>query len=98
MSDIKAGLWLNEKREKDTHPLLKAGKPVNINGQDYWLSAWVNAGKGNPEMDQAVIRMFNKLAEANDKYPIINLSLSPAESKRGTSAPKQQSIDDSIPF
>jgi hypothetical protein len=36
-------LAANERREKDTHPTHTG--VINVDGREYWLSAWVNEGK-----------------------------------------------------
>jgi hypothetical protein len=36
-------LFTNDKREKDSHPNM-TGK-INIEGKDYWLSAWTKTSK-----------------------------------------------------
>ncbi len=101
MTDIKPGLWLNDKREKDTHPHLKSGKPVMINGQEYWLSGWLNA----PESAQDRANEFLKyLGQANGSRPIISLSLQPVKRRSesgGNQAPApaaSNDFDDDIPF
>lgn len=34
----KGALFINTKKEKETHPTMKGS--VNIDGKEYWLSAW----------------------------------------------------------
>jgi hypothetical protein len=39
----RGALFKNTKREKDTHP--EYNGTVNIEGAEYWISAWVKDGK-----------------------------------------------------
>ena len=34
----KGALFINNKKEKDSHPTMKGS--INIDGKEYWLSAW----------------------------------------------------------
>lgn len=34
----RGSIWKNEKKEKDTHPDFTGS--LNVNGVDYWVSAW----------------------------------------------------------
>lgn len=37
-STNKGALFINPKKEKETHPTMKGS--INIDGKEYWLSAW----------------------------------------------------------
>ena len=42
-NENRGALFKNTKREKDTHP--EYNGTVNIEGVEYWISAWVKDGK-----------------------------------------------------
>ena len=52
-------LFKNDKREKDTHPHF-TGK-INIDGVEYWLSAWTKEGKSG--------KFFSLSAKAKEDAP-----------------------------
>lgn len=39
----------NKRREKDTHPEYTGS--LNVDGVDYWISAWVNEGKEGSKLE-----------------------------------------------
>lgn len=39
----RGALFKNERRESDNHPQYTGS--INVDGQDYWLSAWLKDGK-----------------------------------------------------
>ena len=39
----------NDRKEKDTHPDFKGA--INVDGKDYWLSAWTREGKPGGKME-----------------------------------------------
>jgi hypothetical protein len=45
-------LFKNDKREKESHPHYKVN--IMVNGQAYWLSAWIKEGKSGKFMGLAV--------------------------------------------
>lgn len=75
----------NKRREKDTHPEYSGS--VNVDGVEYWLSAWVKEGKPGSKLE-------------GERY--FSLALTPKD-KQGTrqsttrSNPTNESFDD-IPF
>jgi hypothetical protein len=70
----RGALFKNTRKEKDTHPDY-TGK-IDVDGVEYWLSAWLKQGKSGTFMSLSV-----KKKEA-----------------AGTFAPRNDAMDDSIPF
>jgi hypothetical protein len=45
-------MFKNDKREKESHPHYKGN--IRVNGQEYWLSAWIKEGKNGKFMGLAL--------------------------------------------
>ncbi|MEM6817236.1 MAG: hypothetical protein AAF578_00460 [Pseudomonadota bacterium] len=83
------GLWKNADRQKETHPHFKAGKPIEIDGKQYWLSGYINGV--DPDKLEAFL---DQLTERNTKdgktRPTISICLEPAK--------QQAPVSEDIPF
>ena len=77
------GLWKNEDRQKDTHPHLRASRPVEIDGSRYWAVCWVKDGK-DPALAARINQMIGTLADANGNVPILSIILEPADEHQQT--------------
>ena len=79
----KGMLSRNKRREKDSHPT-HAGF-INVDGKEYWLSAWVHVGKEGSKI-------------AGEKY--FSLAIKPKEARKDApvAAPLPSDTDDDIPF
>lgn len=97
---IKLTLFKNRDRQTDNHPHLKNGKPVDVpcscgKVNRHWLAGFINS---NNEQTQASIgRMLDKLEAENGNYPILNISLTPAE-PQAPAASNAGYEDESDPF
>ena len=74
----------NDKKETEKHPDFKGS--INVDGVEYWLSAWVKEGKPGGKME-------------GRKY--FSLSVSPKEQTASKAAPQKAAsfdqLDDDIP-
>ena len=80
----------NENRKTDKHPEFSGS--INVEGRDYWLSAWVNEGKPGGKME-------------GKKYFSIKLNPKEQRSTPGSAPSRMErpsygsdNFDDDIPF
>jgi len=85
-------IWPNDKKEKDTHPDFKGS--INVEGKEYWVSAWKRKPDANPKAPSLSFSIQSK-----------DEAFSKADNVAGVSAPNAPStdsynddFDDSIPF
>jgi len=48
-------LFKNKRRTKDTHPNMQGS--INVDGVEYWVSAWTREVKGGPRQGEKMISM-----------------------------------------
>lgn len=73
----------NERRTTDKHPEYSGS--INVEGVDYWLSAWVNEGKAGGKME-------------GKKYFSLKLNRKEGGTSTGRSAAEPRIDLDDIPF
>lgn len=79
--DMSGALFKNLQREKDTHPHYRGD--ITINGQKYWLSAWIKEGRKGKYMSLAA-----KPAEEKQEQP----------RTQGNAYAEARGLNDEIPF
>jgi hypothetical protein len=79
----------NEKKEKDTHPDFKGA--INVEGREYWLSAWVKEGKPGGKMEG---RKYFSLSVTPKNQDTIVVKAAEAPQKKATTFDQ---LDDDIP-
>lgn len=78
-------LFKNDRKEKETHPDYKGS--INVEGVDYWLSAWLKEGKSGKFMSLALTPKEEKQAPKQQK----------SQSRSGGGS-RQTQEDDDCPF
>lgn len=98
-------IWGNDKKEKDSHPDFKGS--INVEGKEYWLSAWKRAPDANPKAPSLSFSVQPKEQQAS-----VNSGTTHAQSQQQSSgyqnqqnptyaqpqAQPQDVMDDDIPF
>jgi spermidine/putrescine-binding protein len=68
MSDFdntnKGAIWKNEDRQSDKHPHFRGS--INVEGVDYWVSAWLKDKDANPKAPAMKFSVQKKEAQATN--------------------------------
>lgn len=80
-------LFKNDRRSKDTHPNLRGS--INVEGVEYWVSAWTREVKGGPRQGE---KMISLALTKKDDQPASNGNQAP-----GNSNPDDD-FDNDVPF
>lgn len=76
----------NDRKEKDTHPDYRG--VINVDGVDYWLSAWIKVGRDGSKMQGQ--KYFSLSVKAKDEQA------KPAA--KGSQGSGFDDIDSDLPF
>ena len=70
----RGAIWKNDRKEKDTHPDFKGS--LNVEGKDYWVSAWKKKEGANPQspaLSFSIQPKEEKAAEQKDEPTVFDL-------------------------
>lgn len=85
--------FINDTKESDSHPDMKGS--INIEGTEYWLSAWWKTPqKGGEDF----LSFSVKLKEGQGQRSAPKRAATPPARGRGRAQPAQQDSDEDIPF
>ena len=83
-------LFKNDRKEKDTHPNMKGS--INVEGVEYWVSAWTKEGSNGKYMSLSVTPKEQTQTAAQAVQQV-----APPQ-RQQQAAPVVDDLDDSIPF
>lgn len=104
-------LFINDRKEKDTHPDYRG--TININGKDYWISAWVKSPRDSSKEDFLSLSVTAKddnrqqtrstnSQQSSDSKDFLARNKAKADTHRPQQPPASQadydSFDEEIPF
>jgi len=81
----RGALFRNDRKEKDTHPDHQG--QINVEGVEYWLSAWVKTSKKGQKFFSLSVKPKEQSASTND-----------VKREAAASSPPPPDFDDDIPF
>lgn len=83
-------IWGNDKKETDSHPDFKGS--INVEGKEYWLSAWRRAPDANPKAPSLRFSVQPKEQQGYQNAQPVQQNVQ--------QAPQQEPFDDNsdIPF
>ena len=90
----KGQLWGNEKKETDKHPDFKGS--INVEGVEYWLSAWKRDSGGNPKAP--ALRFSIQRKEDVHNAGMAQAQAAIPQQQPQPQAPQAGDFDDDIPF
>lgn len=91
----------NQRKEQDNHPDYTGS--INVDGQDYWLSAWVKQGREGTKLEgQKYFSLSVKPKDAQPQRrapaPAPARAPAPAPRRPQTQATNFDDMEDDIPF
>ena len=63
----RGAIWPNDRKETDKHPDFRGG--LNVDGVDYWVSAWKRDPQGNPKAPSLRFSIQRKDAKPETAVP-----------------------------
>lgn len=88
----RGSIWPNRKKEKDTHPDFTG--QINVDGKDYWVSAW----KKKPDARENAPSLTFSVKPKDGQVPKHNESTSSKPSAATRRGSMKDALDDDIPF
>lgn len=89
----------NQRKEKDSHPDYSGS--INVDGQEYWLSAWIKEGREGTKLEGQ--KYFSLSVKPKDAQPEQRRAPAPAprapqQPQRRQQATSFDDMDSDIPF